>query len=260
MGRAVSFKVIIPSRFASTRLPGKALLDIAGKPMLQHVYERACESAAVEVMIATDDKRIRDCAVGFGATVVMTHGTHPSGTDRLAQVVRERDEAPQTVVVNVQGDEPMIVPALINQVARLLETHQQASVSTLCEAIDDIDTVFDPSAVKVVFDSAGYALYFSRAAIPWDRSGFAESRSNLPATHSYYRHLGIYAYRVEYLLEFVTRAPSSLELSESLEQLRVLSHGDRIAIAPGVEPTGPGVDTPADLAAVRALFQGGDRS
>ena len=225
--------------------------------MIQHVYERARESLAEEVIIATDDERISACALSFGASVQMTSSDHRSGTDRLAQVVRERDEPGHGIVVNVQGDEPMMAPELINQVAALLDTKTDACMSTLCEPLVDANDLFDPGVVKVVRDEAGYALYFSRAPIPWHRDDFAKSPERLPTKPTYYRHLGIYAYRVRYLLEFVEMPASDLELAESLEQLRVLSNGGRIAVALGAHSSGPGVDTPHDLDHVRTLFAAG---
>lgn len=250
----MTFKVIIPARYASTRLPGKALLDIAGKPMIQHVYERAMQSDAAEVVIATDDERIAACAIEFGASVHMTSTSHRCGTDRLAQTVRERAEPKQGVVVNVQGDEPLIVPVLINQVAELLETQSDACMSTLCEPIVEVDELFDPAVVKVVFDEGGYALYFSRAPIPWHREEFGKAQKMLPDMPTYFRHIGIYAYRVGYLLDYVSLPVSQAELAESLEQLRVLSNGGRIAIAHCAQPSGPGIDTSEDLENVRTLF------
>jgi 3-deoxy-manno-octulosonate cytidylyltransferase (CMP-KDO synthetase) len=253
----MTFKVIIPARYASTRLPGKSLLNIAGKPMIQHVYERALQSDAAEVVIATDDERIAACALEFGASVQMTSISHRSGTDRVAQTVRERAEPKQGVVVNVQGDEPLIAPALINQVAALLETQRDACMSTLCEPIVEVDELFDPGVVKVVFDEAGYALYFSRAPIPWHREEFGKPQKTLPDMPTYYRHVGIYAYRVGYLLDYVNLPASQAELAESLEQLRVLSNGGRIAIARGTQSSGPGIDTPEDLENVRTLLASG---
>ena len=251
----MSFVVIIPARFASTRLPGKPLLDIGGKPMIQHVYERAVRSGADTVIIATDDRRIADVGRALGAEIEMTSAEHHSGTDRLAEVVASRNLGPDTVVVNVQGDEPFIPPALIGQVARRLEVDDQAVVATLCEPIVGVDDVFNPAVVKVVFDDSGRALYFSRAPIPWHRDAFSVAVPGLPTDRTYFRHLGIYAYRASYLATYVSLPRAELEMTESLEQLRVLANGDVIAIAVADESTGPGIDTYADLERARRLVE-----
>lgn len=252
------FSVVIPARFASTRLPGKPLLDIAGKPMIQHVYERACESNAQRVIIATDDARIQAVAEAFGACVAMTDPAHASGTDRLQQVAQQMGFADQDIIVNVQGDEPLIPAALIDQVAHNLSQATAASIATLCEAIHGADEVFNPNVVKVVFDRDGMAHYFSRAPIPYARDDFARATSwppsELPAGVDYFRHIGIYAYRVRLLHQFVTWPVAPLEQAESLEQLRALWHGQQIHVAQAcVKPAG-GVDTQADLERVRAVF------
>jgi len=176
----MEFKVVIPSRYASSRLPGKPLLDIVGKPMLQHVYERACESRASQVVIATDDSRIAVAGEKFGAEVCMTSDRHRSGTDRITEVVRRLGWSEETIVVNLQGDEPMMPPALIHQVALDMDTHERAGVTTLSTPIADRDTLFDPHVVKVVVDAMGYAIYFSRAPIPWHRDEFEEELTTLP--------------------------------------------------------------------------------
>lgn len=248
----MSFSVIIPARFASTRLPGKPLLDIAGKPMIQHVYERAKLSKAERVIIATDDQRIMDVATQFGAEVVMTDISHDSGTDRLQQVAAILSLDPEHIVVNVQGDEPLIPASVINQVAENLAEHKQSSIATLVEKINDYETVFNPNAVKVVMGQQGNALYFSRAPIPWQRDHFADHQ-NLPADHSFFRHIGIYAYRVNFLHDFVNWPTGTLETSEKLEQLRALENGVKIHAAQAVEAIPAGVDTLADLEAVRAI-------
>jgi 3-deoxy-manno-octulosonate cytidylyltransferase (CMP-KDO synthetase) len=253
----MSFKVIIPARYASTRLPGKPLLDIVGKPMIQRVYEQACKSDAQEVVIATDDERIEKVAVGFGAKVIMTRTDHPSGTDRLQEVAEKLALQDQDVVVNVQGDEPLIPPEVINQVAENLSQAKEAGIATLCELITDIEDVFNPNAVKVVFDSKGMANYFSRAPIPWNRDQFANSKElkSIPDNSQYYRHIGIYAYRVGFLHDYVKWQPSMTELSESLEQLRALSNGVRVHVAQALTTPPPGVDTEADLQHLRGLLQ-----
>lgn len=248
------FTVVIPARYASTRLPGKPLADIAGKPMIQHVYERACESAADRVVIATDDPRIRDACSGFGAQVVMTATSHASGTDRLEEVTRKLDLATDACVVNVQGDEPQIPPALINQVAHNLESYGDAAIATLCEPITSVDAIFNPNTVKVVFDDRGMALYFSRAPIPWAREEWAgaSGERGLPAQVAYHRHIGIYAYRVGLLRSFVAWPPAPLEQAESLEQLRALHHGARIHVGLACQTPPAGIDTVEDLERVRA--------
>lgn len=248
------FVVVIPARYGSTRLPGKPLLDIAGKPMIQRVYEQARQSAAQQVLVATDDARIRDVVKGFGAEVCMTRADHVSGTDRLQEVAQQQRWADDTIVVNVQGDEPLIPPAVINQVARNLAAHPQAGIATLCEAINDIETFMDPNAVKVVFDQQGLALYFSRAPIPWPRDAFRERRNVLPAGHAAFRHIGIYAYRASFLHRFIHWPPAQLEQTESLEQLRAMANGVRIHVEVAAEKVPGGVDTEADLIAVRRVL------
>lgn len=248
----MSFTVVIPARYGSTRLPGKPLLDIAGKPMVQRVWEQASRSAASSLVIATDDTRIRDVAQGFGAQVCMTSSEHPSGTDRLQQVAREMAWDDEQIVVNVQGDEPLIPPAVIDQVAANLATRPQAGMATLCEPLEKLEELLNPNAVKVVADREGMALYFSRAPIPWPRDAFAQSREAMPSEGQWQRHIGIYAYRTRFLHQYVTWQPAPLELLESLEQLRALYNGERIHVAPAVEPVPGGVDTQQDLDAVCA--------
>ena len=251
----MSFTVVIPARYASTRLPGKALLDIAGKPMVQHVYERAGESGAGRVIVATDDDRIEQAARGFGAEVCMTRATHESGTDRIQEVVAQLGLADDEIIVNVQGDEPLIPAANIDQVAALLADNDSAAMGTLGEPITDPEHLFDPNVVKAVSDNQGNALYFSRAPIPWSRDQFQQGApQQVPDTSSYLRHIGIYSYRVSFLHQFVTWSPAPLEVTESLEQLRALWNGQRIQIAAAVAPPPLGVDTQADLDLVRAHF------
>ena len=254
----MSFTVVIPARYASTRLPGKPLLAIAGKPMIQHVYERAAASGAEAVVIATDDEQVYDAAQTFGARVEMTAAHHRSGTERIAEVVARIGMAGERVVVNVQADEPMLPPALVRQVAGNLADRPQAQVATLCEPIVDPAKLFDPAVVKVVCDGSGFALYFSRAPIPWDRQRFAPLPVSVPAKlradTGHYRHIGIYAYRAAYLQAYAAQTASPLERAEDLEQLRALHHGARIHVAEAAEPAGPGVDTPQDLEAVRRLM------
>lgn len=254
----MSFTVIIPARFASSRLPGKPLEDIAGMPMIQHVYEQARKSGAREVIIATDDERIRKVAESFGARVCMTAKDHASGTDRLQEVVTQLGYANDEVIVNVQGDEPLIPPANIDQVAELLQASPGAGIATLSERITDISEVFDPNAVKVVTNEAGSALYFSRAPIPWARDEFNVLRddllASLPEGVNFQRHIGIYGYRVGMLHDFVTWDPAPIESAESLEQLRAMWNGVEIKVAEARETPPAGVDTPADLERVRALL------
>ena len=254
---AVEFDVVIPARFASTRLPGKALIDIAGKPMIQHVYEQASRSNARQVIIATDDERIRAAAATFGAPVTMTSADHQSGTDRLQEAVSQLGLESTAIVVNVQGDEPLIPPALINQVAAILDADASAGIATLCEAIDDVSTFLDPAAVKVVFDQTGSAHYFSRAPIPWPRDAFGVSKAELPDGLPAFRHIGIYAYRVAMLQQFVQWPLGELEQVENLEQLRALQHGVRIHVAEACESMPGGVDTEQDLARVQAVLERG---
>lgn len=250
----MSFSVVIPARYASTRLPGKPLLDIAGKPMVQHVYERAMESGAEQVIIATDDARIQQACEGFGATVCMTSPDHVSGTDRLAEVVEKLNLDAAHVVVNVQGDEPLLPPALVRQVADNLLGHPQVSMATVCSRIQSAKELFDPNAVKVVMDHAGMALYFSRAPIPWHRDSFAQSKDVLPQGVNFFRHIGLYAYRAGFLGEYVQWPSAPLETTESLEQLRVLWQGHKIHVAEAVEVPPAGVDTAEDLEVVRAAL------
>ena len=252
------FCVVIPARYNSTRLPGKPLRDIAGKPMIQHVYERAVQSGATEVVIATDDERIREVAADFGALVCMTSAHHPTGTDRLAEVARLRGYTRQHIIVNLQGDEPLMPPALIRQVAENLQSHPQASAATLCERITSSAELFDSHLVKVVMNKQGYALYFSRAPIPWDRDAFTQAQGvpeALPARSEHYRHIGLYAYRAEFLQDYVQWPPCIIEQTESLEQLRILWNGHTLHVAEALENPGIGVDTADDLARVQQLLK-----
>lgn len=256
----MSFIAIIPARFASLRLPGKPLLDLAGKPMVQHVWEKTCLSAAQRVVIATDDQRIADVARAFGAEVCMTSADHPSGTDRLQEVASKLGLAKTAQVVNVQGDEPMIPPELINQVAANLANNSQASMATLSEQITDVDAVFNPNNVKVVTDKNGFALYFSRSPQPWARDYFLKNEAGdfkpqaLPAGINFQRHIGIYAYRVDFLDEYVTWQPAPLEQAEQLEQLRALWNGHKIHVAPACKQHPQGIDTPEDYQRLQALL------
>ncbi len=247
------FRVVIPARYASTRLPGKALLPIAGRPMLQWVYERACAAGAREVLIATDDERIGSAARAFGAEAVMTASTHASGSDRIAEVARARKWAAQEVVVNVQGDEPLIPAAVIAQVAGLLSSHPDTDIATLATALDSLEELLDPNIVKVVTDVRGMALYFSRAPIPWNRDGAPSGLASQRVFAGARRHRGIYAYHVAALLRLEQLPCGTLEECERLEQLRALEHGLRIRVGEALEQPGPDVNTLADLERIRAL-------
>lgn len=250
----MDFKIIIPARYASSRLPGKPLLDIAGKPMIQHVYERAKESLASTVIIATDDQRIQQVASDFGADVCMTRADHTSGTDRLAEVTSQRSFADNDIIINVQGDEPCLPAELINQVANDLQQHSDADIASLYSQIGQEKHVFDPNVVKVVMDGQGYALYFSRAPIPWMRDHF-DQQSTLPPELPHYRHIGLYGYRASFLMHYAELSPCILEQEESLEQLRALYHGKKIHLSAANVDPGHGIDTEQDLADVRELFK-----
>ena len=250
----MSFKIIIPARYASSRLPGKPLLDIAGKPMIQHVYERAIESEATEVIIATDDDRIKQSAKSFGAKVCMTKHDHPSGTDRLAEVASIFQFNDDNIIVNLQADEPCLPSELINQVAADLAQNCNADIATLYSQITQLEHVFDPNVVKVILDIDGYALYFSRAPIPWIRDHF--SKKSIPdMTLPHYRHIGLYAYRTSFLTHYAELSSSLIEQAESLEQLRALFHGKKIHLSEAKINSGHGVDTMADLLLVRSLLE-----
>jgi 3-deoxy-manno-octulosonate cytidylyltransferase (CMP-KDO synthetase) len=252
----MNFTVVIPARYASTRLPAKPLKDIAGKPMIQHVYERACESNAHKIIIATDDARIETVAKSFGAQVCMTSANHTSGTDRLQEVVASLGLADDEIVVNVQGDEPLIPAQVINQVAGNLAAMTNASMATLSEPIHSLADFRNPNIVKVVADVDGRALYFSRAPIPWPRDHFAQLHiNNLPENFPAQRHIGIYAYRVGLLHKFVTWLPAPLEKIESLEQLRVMWNGQVIHIAEAIIAVPGGVDTEEDLQRIKSLLE-----
>jgi 3-deoxy-manno-octulosonate cytidylyltransferase (CMP-KDO synthetase) len=249
------FRVVIPARYASSRLPGKALLNMSGKPMIQWVYERARASQAYEVLIATDDLLIVSAAHSFGAETVMTATTHESGTDRIAEVARLRGWAESDIVVNVQGDEPVIPPALIDQVASLLKANPSAQIATLATPVTSISEFMDPNAVKVVTDGEGRALYFSRAPIPWARDGAAAGIASQTSFAGARRHVGIYGYRVSGLLRMASLKRTVLEQHEKLEQLRALENGLEIRVADSVEQPGPDVNTAADLDRVTALLR-----
>jgi len=246
------FHIIIPARYASTRLPGKPLLEINGKPLIQHVYESACQCQAEKVYIATDDTRIQEVAESFAADVIMTAAEHLSGTDRLAEVVSILGFNDDAIIVNLQGDEIGVPASLINQLAKGLYDHPDHSIATLCERIDNDSDINDPNVVKVVFDQNNTALYFSRAAIPHLRQGQNEDQLQ---QRNYFKHLGLYAYRAGYLKKFTETPTCELERSESLEQLRALYTGEKIYIEEACSPAGIGIDTEEDLDKARHQFQ-----
>nr|WP_242482428.1 3-deoxy-manno-octulosonate cytidylyltransferase [Thiocystis violacea] len=247
---------MIPARYGSTRLPGKPLLEIAGKPMIHHVVERALASAADEVVVATDHQRILDACAGLGVKALLTDPGHRSGTDRVAEAAEQCGWDEDTIIVNLQGDEPCMPSRLIDQVAADLAALDEVGIATLAYPIRDSAVLFDPHVVKVVTTAAGLALYFSRAPIPWHRDEFLGKKATLPSTVSFLRHIGLYAYRVSFLRRYVGFEPSPLEVAESLEQLRVLWHGEPIRVGLAVEEPGPGVDTGDDLARVATLLAG----
>lgn len=248
------FIVVIPARYASTRLPGKPLADIAGRPMVARVWDLAKRSLASRVVIATDDRRIEQTMSDLGAEVVMTRADHSTGTDRLAEVVDLLQLNDEAVLVNVQGDEPLLPPELVNQVAIRLMRDEGASVATLAESIGDVDTLFNPNVVKVTRAASGRALTFTRAPMPWDREGFREPPSVL-TTDAWLRHIGLYAYRAGFLRAYSEWLPAPIEQLEQLEQLRALHYGHAIQVALAEQTPGAGVDTEEDLARVRAHFE-----
>lgn len=241
----MSFTVIIPARYASTRLPGKPLAMIGNKSMIQRVYERAAAAGAAEVIVATDDQRIVDAVEGFGGRAMLTASHHQSGTERIAEVIDYLAIADDQVVVNVQGDEPFIPPEIIRQVADNLMNQRAAQMATLAVPITSLEEVKNPNAVKVVTDANGYALYFSRAPIPYERDALSHDKIGEQA--AYMRHIGIYAYRAGFVWRYVEWQASPLEAIESLEQLRVLWYGERIHVAEAIANPPAGIDTPADL-------------
>ena len=241
------FKVVIPARYGSSRLPGKPLVDIGGRPLIALVWEQARASTAAEVIVATDDERIAEVCGGLGADVAITSRAHQSGSDRIAEVIQQRGWGADSIVVNLQGDEPCMPPALIDQVAADLARQEEARVATLACPIIDAALLFDPHVVKVVTDARGFALYFSRAPIPWHRDEFLRGRSRLPDGVPFHRHIGLYAYRAGFLARYVAWQPAPLELAESLEQLRILWHGEPLHVSVAREEPGPGVDTADDV-------------
>ena len=252
----LAFKVVIPARMRSTRLPGKMLADIAGKPLVAWVAERARASGADEVVVATDHQDIADAVAARGIRVCTTSATHETGTDRLAEAVGLLGLADEEIVVNVQGDEPLIDPQLVRKVAAELALRPKAAIATAVHPITDARVFFDPNVVKVVIDTEGYAQYFSRAPIPYARDAFAKGRERLPEGLPAFRHIGIYAYRVSFLRRYAALSPTAAERFEALEQLRALGHGHRIAVAFWEQPMEAGVDTAEDLERVRRRLAG----
>jgi 3-deoxy-manno-octulosonate cytidylyltransferase (CMP-KDO synthetase) len=251
----VRFKVVIPARYASTRLPGKPLLNLAGKPMIAHVCEKAQQAGAEEVVVATDDERIAKTVSVLGIKAVMTRADHQSGTERIAEVAELSGWAEQDIIVNLQGDEPLVPPEIIRELAIVLASQQQAGIATLAAKFLDHEDIFNPNAVKVVLNKDGYALYFSRAPIPWDRDGFSGDRKQFSGKMPYYRHIGMYAYTVDFLKRYCQWQASVLETVESLEQLRILWQGEAIRVKIVDKPPAAGVDTIEDLARVEGLMR-----
>jgi 3-deoxy-manno-octulosonate cytidylyltransferase (CMP-KDO synthetase) len=250
----MDFHVVIPARFASTRLPGKPLLPIAGKPMVIRVAEQAAKSGAQQIWIATDHAPIVAAAHEHGFKACLTHAHHQSGTDRIAEVAEQHGWADDTIVVNVQGDEPLMPPDLIHAVAQHLHDHPACAIATSCHPIHDEATMRNPNIVKAVLDKQGNALYFSRAPIPWPRDAYA-ANAPMPADLPVLRHIGIYAYRVSFLRAFGSLAPTVIEQAEALEQLRALWHGYKIGVTVTEQAPPAGVDTEADLVAARKTFE-----
>lgn len=249
-----TFKVVIPARYGSTRLHGKPLLPLAGKPMIAHVCQRALEARAEQVIVATDDERIMTAVKAMGIEVVMTRPDHQSGTERIAEVAQLLDWPGDTIIVNVQGDEPLIPPAYIRAVANALAQQNAAQCATLAAQISDSEEIFNPNAVKVVLNQRSHALYFSRAAVPWERGRFSHAGGEPSGTLPYLRHIGMYAYTVAFLQRYVAWQACPLEAVESLEQLRILWHGDNILVNVVAQTPPAGVDTAEDLARVERLL------
>jgi 3-deoxy-manno-octulosonate cytidylyltransferase (CMP-KDO synthetase) len=252
---SVRFKVVIPARYGSTRLPGKPLLNIAGKPMIAHVCERAKEADAEEIIVATDDERIFQAVSDLGFRVVMTRADHQSGTERLAEVAQCCGWVGDQIVVNLQGDEPLIPPAYIRDVAEALAGQQLAGIATLAAQITDPEEIFNPNAVKVVLNQAGYALYFSRAPIPWERDAFTLAGGKPSGKLPHLRHIGMYSYTVDFLNRYCLWDASKLEAVESLEQLRILWHGEAIRVKVVDKTPAAGVDTQEDLLRVEQVLR-----
>lgn len=249
----MKFTVIIPARYASSRLPRKPLLDIAGKPMIQWVWEKAQLAGASRVIVATDHNEIADLVTAFGGEVCLTSDKHNSGTERLAEVVEKMGIADDEIIVNVQGDEPLIPPAIVAQVAQNLDKNH-VNMATLAVKLTNKEELFNPNVVKTLTDSSGMAIYFSRAPIPYARDHFADCDDQFIKQQNYLRHIGIYAYRAGFIKQYVTWQPTALEQLESLEQLRALWYGEKIHLEQALEAPAVGVDTVEDLERVRTIL------
>ncbi|KVD71297.1 3-deoxy-manno-octulosonate cytidylyltransferase [Burkholderia sp. ABCPW 14] len=259
MTSPLPFVAVVPARLASTRLPNKPLADLGGKPMVVRVAERAREAGAQQVLVASDAQSVLDAVREHGFDAVLTRADHPSGTDRLAEVAAKLGFGDDTIVVNVQGDEPLIDPQLVRDVASHLAAHPSCAIATAAHPLHDAQDVFNPNYVKVVLDANGVALYFSRAPIPWSRDAYLPHWPNVAAmpapTCPVYRHIGLYAYRARFLRTYPTLAQAPIEAAEQLEQLRAMWHGERIAVLITEHAPEAGIDTPADLERVQALFR-----
>ncbi len=243
----IPYTIVIPARYDSQRFPGKVMALLAGRPMIDHVYQRATESMAQAVTIATDDHRVFSHCHAQGMDVVLTSRCHRSGSDRIAELAHKRHWDDQAIVVNLQGDEPLAPPQILDQVASNLHARREAQMATLCEAVQSVEELFDPNVVKVVFDQLGYACYFSRAPVPWSREDFSMQEKVLPKQPVHFRHVGLYAYRAGFLRKLASTQPCDMEMVESLEQLRALYQGAKIHVEVAVQHSPPGVDTPDDL-------------
>ena len=251
----MSFRIVIPSRFASTRLPAKPLRDICGKPMIERVIEQAKKSEAEEVIVATDEQKIADAIAHLDIRVCMTHENHQSGTERLSEVIEQLGFDDDQILINLQGDEPMMPAVCLNQIGQALEQDSGVKMATLCTPLTDIEELFDPHAVKVVRDINNFALYFTRAAVPWSRDCFNETARKMPPSQEYQRHIGLYGYRAGFVKQYLEWQSSDIEKTESLEQLRVLYYGEKIKVITAATAPGPGVDTLDDLKRVCKLFE-----
>jgi len=251
----MSFRIVIPARFASTRLPGKPLRDICGKPMIARVIEQAQKSDAEEVIVATDSNEIADAIADLDIRVCITDENHQSGTERLSEVIEQLGFDDEQILINLQGDEPMMPPVCLNQLGHALEKDDELKMATLCTPLTDIEELFDPHAVKVVRDINDFALYFTRAAVPWSRDCFNEAPREMPSQQEYQRHIGLYGYRAGFIRQYLDWQSSDIEKTESLEQLRVLYYGERIKVITAEIPPGPGVDTVDDLNRVCELLK-----